>query len=399
MGSTSDGLGENNWAKSIVLVSGPALVTLVPMAAAPAMPAMAAHFAHGTDGALFAQLVMTVPAVALILCAPLAGIVAEIVGRRLVMMVGLLSFVLAGTAVLFLDSPTALIVSRLLLGAAGGAIQTCCLSLVGDYPTGGHRERLLGFMVAASSATAMVALMAGGHLVDRAGWRTPFALYAFGVPFLLMAPFCIKAHKHIATSEHNIFSPFRTMWPIYLLASALTIGMFMPSIQGPFLLQEQGVGSAEVQGTVTAACALVAALAAASFGFIGRFLGSRGVLMLTTVCFGVGALGMSLAHGAFLIGCASAVMGIGAGLVEATCATMIMSRAPLSMRSRATGLLLSAIFLGQFLNPWVVGPIRVLCGIDKAFMVVGILFLCLAGMILMGRTFWGPWRGERAVRA
>ena len=74
----------HDFAKACVVVSGPTLVTLVPMAAAPALGAMAARFAgtFGGDGALFAQLVMTIPAIMLVLSAPVLGWLCERIGRR-----------------------------------------------------------------------------------------------------------------------------------------------------------------------------------------------------------------------------------------------------------------------------------------------------------------------------
>ena len=378
---------ENTVLKSIVLVAGPTMVVLIPMAAAPAMPAMAVHFAGSGNGALFAQMVMTIPAIILILAAPIAGIVSELIGRRTVMLLGFALFVLSGGAGLFVDSEWALIASRLLLGAAGGAIQTSSLALVSDYPPGGPRERLLGFMVAGSSAMAVAALTVGGHMVDLWGWRAPFTLYLAGIPVFLLAMFSIKPHSHAGGREHNLFAPVRILWPIYVLAALLTVGMFMPSIQGPFLLAQRGVASAEVQGTVAAACALVAAVSAASYGYIVRYVSPRRLLMVTAFLFGVGAIGMARVDGIVTMGSASALMGIGAGLVEASCATLIMARCSSEMRSRALGLLLSAVFFGQFLNPWIVAPLRNWFGIEGAFMAVGLLFLVLAFAIGCGVGF------------
>jgi len=72
---------KNNWIKSVTIITGPSLVVLIPMLAAPAMPGMAAQFALNGNGTLFAQLVMTAPSVTLIISASIAGLVAEIVGN------------------------------------------------------------------------------------------------------------------------------------------------------------------------------------------------------------------------------------------------------------------------------------------------------------------------------
>ena len=191
----------------------------------------------------------------------------------------------------------------------------------------------------------------------------------------------------------------RPLWWLYLTAVALTIGMFMPSIQGPFLLVAEGVTSAATQGTVAAACAVVAALSSASFGWLVRFVRPSGIFVLIASFFGVGSLVMALSHDALTIGTGSALMGVAAGLVEATSATVILGRVSEHSRAPAIGLLLSAIFLGQFLNPWVVDPLRQAFGIHGAFIAVGVAFLAMAVVLTVGHLRQSQAAGARRARA
>ncbi len=391
---------EHDLAKACIVVAGPTLVTLIPMAAAPALPAMAANFAasFGGNGALFAQLVMTVPAFMLILAAPFAGLLAEKLGRRMVLLASLLLFTLAGAGALVTPDAMSLMVCRLLLGIAGGGMLTVCLSLAADFPEGGPRERLLGFAVAGASAMAALALVGGGRLVDELGWRAPFALYLLGVPATLVAWIAVRREE---TPDRGpaIASSLRPLWSVYLIAVVLSIGMFMPSIQGPFLLVAEGVTSAATQGTVAAACAVVAALSAASFGWITRAVRPSGIFVLIATCFGVGSLVMALSHSALTIGAGSALMGVAAGLVEATAATVILARVSEHTRAPAIGVLLSAIFLGQFLNPWVIDPLRQAFGIHGAFIAVGVAFLAMAAVLAVGRVRESMAEAANAPRA
>lgn len=379
---------QHDLGKVCVVIAGPTLVTLVPMAAAPALPAMAAEFAASFkgDGALFAQLVMTVPAIMLILAAPLAGLSTERWGRRTVLLASLALFVVAGAGALMTPDAIWLMVCRVLLGIAGGGILTVCLSIAADFPEGGPRERLLGFAVAGASLLAAVVLVGGGRLVDHLGWRAPFAFYLLGIPVFVVAMIALTREaprgRGSAALARGWFRPLR--W-IYAAAVAFSVGMFMPSIQGPFLLAGGGITSAETQGLIIAACSTVAALSSASFGWLVRVFRPLTILALVAACFGAGALVMALSHG-FVIAFGSALMGIAAGLVEATSATIILGRVNEHARSAAIGLLLSSIFLGQFLNPWVVDPLRTLLGINGAFIAVGAAFLVMAVAMLIARA-------------
>ncbi|SFV17279.1 MFS transporter [Pseudoduganella namucuonensis] len=383
-----DASDANTTAKSVVIVTGPALIALIPMAAAPAMPAMAAHFAPGGDGALFAQLVMTIPAVLLILSATITGIVAERVGRRAVLLAALALFAAAGMAALLAPGAIMLIASRLLLGLAGGAILTVSFSLAGDYPEA-QRERILGFAGAAAAVAAMIALTAGGALVDRFGWRGPFALYAASLPVLALAWGAVSESR-AARHEHSLLSPLRLLWPSYLLTIVLVIGVFLPGIQGPFLLQAEGIASAATQGVVIASSSLSAAIASASFGYLRRYLSIQALTLVTALCMGVGASAIFALHGALPIAVCFALIGIGAGLVEPVTLSLVLARAPKSMQPRAVGLVLSAVFLGQFLNPLVLNPIRQSMGTGHAFLAAGLILLALAGALAVGHLLAGP---------
>lgn len=377
-------IDDNNLAKKFVVVAGPALIALIPMAAVPALPAMAAHFSAGGDGAFFAQMVMTVPAVLLILSATVTGFLAEVVDRRKVLLVALVLFAVAGVAALFVPSASALIASRLVLGLAGGAILTTSFALAGDYH-GAARERLLGYAGAGSAVAAIVALILGGKLVDMFGWRGPFILYLASLVVFIVALGAVKAHQR-SRQAHSSGSAVRLLWPVLLLTILLVIGIFMPGIQGPFLLQVEGVTSAATQGGVIAASSFAAALAAASFGFLRRYLSLKALLILTAASMGGGSAAMLLLHGPLAIALGFAVVGIGAGLVEPIMMTIVMSRAPKAMHPRAVGMLLSAVFLGQFLNPLLLNPLRTAYGIHQVFFLVGLAFLLMAAIIPMVGT-------------
>jgi MFS family permease len=370
---------------TFVAVTGPSLIALVPMAVAPALPAMAEQFAQGDDGAFFAQLVMAVPAIMIILAAALSGFLAERLGRRVVLLSALLLYAVAGLACLWAADTTTLVAARLLLGFAAGAVMTGSLSMVADFPSGPVRDRVLGFASAGAAVMAVVALTAGGLLVERFGWRGPFVLYALSLPVLAVAVRALHATPRQADADTS--GPRRVLpllWPVYLLTLVLTIGLFMPGIQGPFLLQAEDVGNAATQGMILASYSLTAALVAASYGRIVRLVGPRGTITLAALGLGAGALLLALLHGgplALAAGCI--VTGAGAGLVEPSTVSLVLQRAPAALQTRAIGMLLGAVFLGQFLNPLAVNPLRAALGIHGAFIAVGVVFLLLAVLALL----------------
>lgn len=356
----------------LTALAGPALVSLIPMAVAPALPAMAIEFAGGRDGALFAQLIMTMPAIMLILGAPLASLACERVGIRPTFLAAAALFAIAGSAGLLVDGFSALAASRLLLGLAGGAIQTCTLALVGRWYDEEARHAVLGWMVSLASAVAIAGLVIGGWLVDVAGWRGPFALYLLGLMLLLLGLIAVERHAPgESIPDHGGFRPLLPLWPFYLAILGLTLAMFMPGIQGPFLIAERGSGSAALSGLIVAASPIGAVLSSASFAAIRRRLSERAVLGLTALLLGGGCVIAATAESMAGMALGFAVTGLGAGLVEPNIGSIILGRSPHALHARASSLMISAMFLGQFLNPLAADPLRMGFGTAGAFLAIG----------------------------
>jgi MFS family permease len=395
-------VGTHDVGKTFVAVAGPALISLVPMAVAPALPAMAAHFAAGGDGAFFAQMVMAVPALMIIVSSALSGFLAERLGRRAVLLAALALYAASGLACAVIPSAQGLIAARLVLGFAAGMVMTCSMSIVADFPEGHGRDRVLGYASAGAAFMAVMALTFGGLLVDGFGWRGPFVLYALALPVLAVA-LRVVGNPAPVDAGPGVSRPKVTplLWPVLLLTLVLTIGLFMPGIQGPFLLQAEGVTQAGTQGLILASYSLTAAFVAAFYGRIAGVLSMRSRIALAALGLGLGALAMASLHGGALtlaLGCI--VTGAGAGLVEPVTVSLALQRTPSSLHTRAIGVLLGAVFLGQFLNPLLIDPLRSSLGIHAAFVTVGCVFVGLAVLARGGalRALASPDAGPRRGR-
>lgn len=375
------------WLVAAVCIAGPALVALIPMAAAPALVAMAQHFGANADSQLFSQIVMTLPAAMLVASAPVAGWLAGRIGQRAVLLASLVLYIIGGAGVLLVDSRSALLVLRLLLGIAGGGVLTSCLGLIGDHFSGHRRERVLGYATSVSSLLAGLALIYGGRLVDLGGWQAPFALYLLGVPTLLVSWFVIRnaalapedaAEKGVAAARD-----LAHVWPYYALLILLTLGMFTPSIQGGFVLAARGMGSAETIGAVIASTSFVAMITAWAFGYLRRWIGLHGFLVLDALSMGCGILLIGLSSEVWMVFLGCALVGIGAGMSEPATASLLFRRTGPAVHALAMGLIVSALNAGQFLNPLLFDPLRRGMGVSGAFVALGLVFLVVAGGLVL----------------
>lgn len=360
------------------------LVSFIAVAVAPALTQIAAELGGGGDGVLVAQLVMTVPSIFIIVGAAMSGYIAERIGRRALALICLLAYSLSGVAGFFVEGLEALVASRIVLGFAGGMMLTTGYATVGEYFEGSRREWMLGCVSACGSFSSVVLLWFGGDFVERFGWHAPFAVYALGMAVLPFAWFGM--HRGLppkSTGEVSSWRPIVRLWPLYLLVTVYTIGMYMPTIQAPFLLAERGETGPALVGKIISVSSLVAAIGALLYGPMRRWLNFNATFVCISAVLGIGML-MVVASGTptmFVVACA--VMGLGLGIIEPAIASEALGRTPEILHDRAVGISLAALFFGQFLNPLVAKPLRDAGGAGFTFTVIGSAFLLAAALFLI----------------
>ena len=128
--------------QSLLLLLGSCLPVLGAVLLAPVLPRMQEHFASTPGATVLVPIALTLPALVIALVAPFAGLLADKVGRKPLLLVAMLLYSVCGLLPLWLDSLHAIVASRAGIGLAEAAIMTGCTTLMGDYYSGARRERL-----------------------------------------------------------------------------------------------------------------------------------------------------------------------------------------------------------------------------------------------------------------
>jgi EmrB/QacA subfamily drug resistance transporter len=103
------------------------------------------------------------------------GRLADLVGRRRLLVIGLIAFGLASLACGLAQWPVMLIIARLAQGSAGALVSPAALSLLTTTNAeGAARNRALAIWQATTAAGATAGIVAGGLLTQYAGWRAVF---------------------------------------------------------------------------------------------------------------------------------------------------------------------------------------------------------------------------------
>ncbi|WP_185749748.1 MFS transporter [Pseudomonas luteola] len=345
-------------AQGAVLMLGSSLTIMGSVMVAPVLPKITAEFGpvEPQTGVLI-PLAITGPALAIALCAPLAGWLADRLGRKRLLILATLVYALCGAAPAFLGSLKGIVGLRLLFGCAEAAVMTCCVTLIADYWHGEQRMRYVNGQVITIGLVGSIFFAIGGALGEHS-WRTPFLLYLLP---LLLVPAMLKLlwepEVHHARAMHSTEPGQSSLPPLiinYLLVFFGMVLSFIVPVQSPTLLVGLGVTSSTLIGLCAGLGLLTSLGGSLLWPFVRRSVGLAGcnVLLLLLMASGLGLL--ITAHTYYQVLLAVTIHGLGAGMLVPNSMAPVMNALSATARGRGLGIFTACLYLGQFSSPLIV---------------------------------------------
>jgi MFS family permease len=346
-----------------VLVSNAWLAVMASAVIAPVLPRMAAHFQNTPHAPLMISLVATLPALFIALLAAPFGLLADRVGRRLLLLIGLAVYGVLGVAPYWLNSLHWIVASRAGVGVTEAMITTCSTALIGDYFYGDIRERWFALQTGSATVVAVAMAVMGGVLGQR-GWQMPFGAYSFSFFLFPLVFFFIwdpsgagvatagrsELVKNLRPKEENF--RWSGLLGICLITFFASTAFYVVIVQLSFVLTERGYGSPKLIGIGAALAGLAMPLGAVLFRLIRASYTTKLALSFTLSSVGFCIMTFTHRYGTTVAG--AALNEMGSGLVLPTLVTWALSKLPLHVRGRGTGAWQSSFALGQFASPLVV---------------------------------------------
>lgn len=164
-----------------------AMVVFVAMigfeAASPALPVVADAF-EITDAQV--GLVMTAFSAPMVLFVPVTGVLADLYGRRSVLLPSLVAFGIAGVAIGGAPSFRAILLLRVIQGIGFAGVLSITVTILGDLYTGPDASTVMGIRASAAGASSLV-IPAGAGLLAGLAWQYPFLIHALVFPVVVLA--------------------------------------------------------------------------------------------------------------------------------------------------------------------------------------------------------------------
>src|SRR4051794_13882322 len=216
----------------------------------------------------------------------LGGRMSDLLGRRRVFLAGMVLFALASLAAGLAPSAGVLIAARAVQGVGAALLSPAALALVTvTFPAGRERNLALGIWGALAGIGGTLGVVAGGVLVDSAGWEWIFFV---NVPVAILG---IVAAPRFLTESRGSAGGFDFTGAVLATAGLLAL------VYGVIRTDAAGWGSAEVLGLFGAALILLAAFVYAESRAADPLVPLR---LFRIRGMSVSALALALNGGAFL---------------------------------------------------------------------------------------------------
>ena len=358
---------------------------------APALPKMGMHFSDASHGELLVKMTLTVPALMIVVCAPLAGVLLDRLPKVRVLLGGLLLYGISGSCAYFIsDDLLIILASRVVLGIAVAIVMVGCTTLVGDYFEGEERHQYMGYMAAFGSFGGVVFLVLGGLLAEM-DWRSPFLIYSVA---LLMAPAafslltepekpCTDAPLGPLSATASMSSSRAIIVLCYGFALVEITCFYIIPVHLPFYLASfsESAYTSSISGAVIGASMLMSALVALNYSRIKSKLSFPAVGMLGLLMLGSGLVLASLSGTVFQVGMSLLLSGMGVGMIRPNIVNWLLSSIAPQHRGRVMGGMTSCLFLGQFISPLLTQPLLDSYGYVTLFQIMAaVVLVCTAGL-------------------
>ncbi len=325
--------------------------------------------------------------------APVWGMVADVYGRRMMLLRANFGAALLLPMMAFISSPDLLVVHRLFLGALTGTVSAAQTLIISTTPSG-HRSFALGAIASALFGGMMAGQFFGGDFVLEFGYHAVFigsgcSIFCGGILVLWGVRENFRVRESLLDHIRNInwrIPRFGLVW--YLLLLFIFMGMAR-EFDNPFLpqlVEEVMHGSPEAvswSGRISGFCSLAGILSGFLLGIMADRMSLVRVVILAIIAAGVMRITQSFSTHVTGLLLERALMVLAAGGIEPLFQSWLAGVTPERDHGGFFGWAASAKAIGWMLGASMGGMTATLLGgVRGVFIGAGVMFFLLVPAVL-----------------
>lgn len=344
---------------------------------APAFPSISRALGVSTGQIGLLITFFTIPG---ILFTPILGILADRLGRKVILIPSLILFGLAGTACAFANSFGQLLLLRAVQGIGSAALGVLNLTLIGDLYTGNRRAQAMGYNGSVLSVgTALYPAIGGALAIIE--WYYPFFIALLALPVGLGAAVLLKAKPLENGMKLNLY--FREVTS--LLKSKLVIGLFTGifltcmMLYGGYitfftvLLDEKFSKNALAIGIILSSSSLVTALTASRLGWLTQRFSEESLILTSSILYLLLFLFIPQVTNIWFFAIPIVLFGIAQGINLPSALNLLTGYAPRELRAAFLSMNWMVMKAGQALGPYLLGLIYLAYHLEGTFYVTAMI--------------------------
>ncbi|SFV64055.1 MFS permease [hydrothermal vent metagenome] len=345
------------------------------------LPLISKTFSEIPNIEFLSKMMLTIPSIIIAISAPIAGILVDKYGRLKPLYAGMALFVIGGSSGFYLDNFYYILMGRAILGISVALLMTSSTALIGDYFDEEQRHRFMSMQGMSIAIGGIVFITMGGLLAEW-DWSYPFVVYALPIlfiPLMIGALYEPKVHKHTQTES----SMDGSLLSVYITAFFSMVLFYMLPTQLPYLIINSMHGDPKTIGFVISIAMVFNAITARQYSRLKRRFSYMQIYIFTFAIFSIGLFIISQADGISQLFYSTLFIGMGFGLIFVNTNSWFLSKVPPQKRGKASGVLASSFFLGQFSSPLIFQPIVDRYGIQGLFLIISIVAISLSIVLLI----------------
>lgn len=347
--------------------------------------------------------------IASLLAAPLLGSLADILGRRKVVLISFAAYVLAFMGYYLAASGKQFIGVRVFAGALTAGLMPAALGMISDISPENERGRWIGIMSGGSSVGLIFGPYLGGWLYDHWGLAMPFITAALLSGLALLVAYTLLPETHYqrlarqhttiqnasaSNSTKSQIQPMLLNWrntsvPVFSLIGLLTISFlaffswaFIEPVLPFYVYDNLGWTSARF-GLSLSGYAVMLVIGETLLGQLSDKYGRKLVIWLGLMIHSAQHIALVSTNSFALITLGITVAGLGEALFSPALNAKLLDISPEQYRGRFIGLRNAANSLGGLVGPAMAVGVAGLVPAVSIFMIAGGVLLASAFLVLV----------------